>query len=210
MDINPSEISYQDAYKLLSGAIVPRPIAWVSSISPDGVYNLAPYSFFTAVCPNPPTITFCPNIRRLDGAEKDTLHNIRATKEFVVNIVTETTAEAMNLTAVEAPATVDEFSFANVTAVAAAQVKAPRVAESPIHFECKLVDIVKIGAGLGSGSLVIGEVVHFHIDDAVYLEHFKINAEALKAVGRMSGVEYTRTADRFSLRRPPAQIETTT
>lgn len=206
MQMNAADLDYSEAYKLLIGAIVPRPIAWVSSMDVDGNLNLAPYSFFTAVCPNPPTVVFCPVIRKLTGLQKDTLNNIQATGEYVINIVTESNAEAMNITATETPAYTDEFALAGLTPADSVLVKPPRVAESPISFECKLTQIVKIGDDLGQGSMVIGEVVYFHVDDSVYIPDHKIDHDALQAIGRMGGPSYTRTRNRFDLIRLPQQI----
>lgn len=206
MELNPKDLHYKDCYKLLIGSVLPRPIAWVSTKGSNGVYNVAPFSFFTVVCPNPPTITFCPNIRSLNGIEKDTLRNIRETGEFVVNIVTETLAQAMNITSTELPADVSEFERANLTPAPSKLIDAPRITESPINFECKLSQIVTIGESLGQGSLIIGEVVYFHIADHVYTADYKIDIEQLAPIARLSGMGYTRTTDRFEMHRPPEEI----
>lgn len=208
MEFQPAEMQYRDVYKLLIGSVVPRPIAWVSSVSPEGTYNLAPYSFFTAVCPKPPLVIFSSNIRRIDGQEKDTLRNIRASGEYVINIVTEATAEAMNITSVETHADIDEIALAKLETLPAVAVHAPRIAASPIHFECKLREIIDIGTEPGAGSLVLGEVVRLHVVDDVYLGDYKIDHDKLQAVGRMAGMDYARTRDRFQMQRPPAQLAT--
>ena len=135
MQLNPEELTNRDRYKLIVGAIVPRPIAWVSTIDAEGRPNLAPFSFFTAVCSNPMTLLFSPGWSDVRGRMKDTLHNIRAVPEFVINITNEATAEAMNLTATEFDAGVDEFAWAGVTAVPSETISVPRVAEAPIAFE---------------------------------------------------------------------------
>ena len=116
MEINPANLPRQSVYKILIGAIVPRPIGWISTINEIGRPNLAPFSFFTAVCPEPPTILFCPMVRGTDGSQKDTLNNIRATDEFVVNIVSEPLAQAMNSSSTEFPSAVNEFEAAGLTA----------------------------------------------------------------------------------------------
>lgn len=206
MEFNAKDLSFQERYKLMIGSIVPRPIAWVSSIDSKGNYNLAPFSFFTAVCPEPPLVVFCPNIRSLNKQPKDTLRNIETIPEFVINIVTQNTVEAMNITSTELPPDVDEFSLAGLTPVPSKIVKPPRVAESPIQFECKLHQIVKIGEQAGQGSLVIGEIVYFHIYDSVYVASHKIDPTKVHAVARMGGNLYARTTDLFELVRPPAQI----
>lgn len=207
MEFDPAQMRYSDRYKLMLGAVQPRPIAWVSSLSPDGLRNLAPYSFFTAVCPEPPTIVFCPNVRSLTHQPKDTLSNIRATGEFVVNIVSEHLAEKMNLTSVEAPPEVDEFEFAGLTPLPSKIVKPPRVGESLVQLECKLHQIVDIGDQPGQGSLVIGTIVYFHVDDSVYIPDFKIDTHKLQPIGRLAGMDYSRTRDIFELKRPPALIK---
>ncbi len=209
MEFNPSELHHRDIYKLMTGTIVPRPIAWVSTVSPDGVYNLAPFSYFTAVCPQPPLVVFCPTIRNTDGQEKDTLRNIRASGEYIINFVTESNAAAMNITSVETPATVDEIARAGLTTTPGAVVNVPRIVESPVHFECKLREIIDIGTHPGAGSLVLGEVVRFHIADDVYLGDFKTDHDKFQAVGRMAGMGYSTTRDRFDLQRPPAEIQPT-
>ena len=147
MEINPAELPLKETYKLITGAVVPRPIAWVSTINAEGQPNLAPYSFFNGVCSKPPTVLFCPGVRGTDGGHKDTLNNVRATEEFVINVVTETTAEAMNKTATELPSNINEFEYAGLNTAPSQRVKPPRLAESPINFECKLTDIVQIGDG---------------------------------------------------------------
>jgi flavin reductase (DIM6/NTAB) family NADH-FMN oxidoreductase RutF len=188
------------------GAIVPRPIAWVSSVDRDGRPNLAPFSFFTAASSAPPTIVFCPMIRDTEGEPKDTLHNIRDTGLFIVNFVTETLAEQMNLTSVEASADVNEFERAGLTMETGQVVPIPRVAESPIHFECHLNQIVTISDAPGGGSLVIGTVVHMHIADSVYREGNHIDLAAYQPIGRLAGASYSRVNDVFNMQRPPSEI----
>ncbi|MCL4401241.1 MAG: flavin reductase family protein [Acidobacteria bacterium] len=183
------------------GCIVPRPIAFVSSISPEGVLNLAPFSFFTAISANPPVICFSPMVRASDGARKDTLHNIEATGEFVVNVVSEDFAARMNICATEFPPEVDEFQASGLSPIPSDLVKPPRVAESRIHMECKLLQIVNVSPKPLGGSLVIGEVLRFHVDDTV-LDGFKIDPDRLQPIGRMGGPTYTRTTDRFEMPRP--------
>lgn len=206
MEINPDTLPNLSVYKLMSGSILPRPIGWVSSVDAEGRPNLAPYSFFNGVCPNPPHVLFCPNIRRTDGSNKDTLNNVRATGEFVLNIVTESLAAAMNITAAEVPADVDEFEAAGLTIAPSIAVKPPRVAESPIHFECKVAQIVDISDEPGGGSVVIGRVVHLHIDDRLLIDGDKIDLAALQPVGRLAGGGYCRVTDLFELERPSSQI----
>jgi flavin reductase (DIM6/NTAB) family NADH-FMN oxidoreductase RutF len=134
---------------------------------------------------------------------KDTLVNVRATREFVVNIVNEDIVEQMNVCAAEFPANVDEFAMSGLTPIASDVVRAPRVVESPVSMECKLLQIVEISAQPMGGNIVIGEVVRFHVDDRIIdAGSYKIDAEKLRAVGRMSGYDYARTRDRFALVRP--------
>ncbi|MBV8904228.1 MAG: flavin reductase family protein [Acidobacteriia bacterium] len=196
--IDPAEQVPQNNYKLLIGSVVPRPIAFVSTISPDGILNLAPFSFFNAVCGNPPVVSFASGVRH---PPKDTLENVRATGEFVVNIVTEEMAEKMNLTSGEYPADVDEFSVAGLTPCPSKLVKPPCVMESPINMECRLLQIVEVSRRPLGGSLVLGEVVRFHVDSGI-THNFRIDAEKLRAIGRMGGNEYTRTSCRFEMIRP--------
>jgi flavin reductase (DIM6/NTAB) family NADH-FMN oxidoreductase RutF len=199
--IDPGEAGFQNVYKLLIGAIVPRPIAFVSTLSRKGIRNLAPFSFFTAVSANPPVICFSPTRRPGPDPYKDTMRNILETREFVVNVVSEEFAEKMNICSGEFPPEVDEFEASGLTAIASDLVKPPRVAESHVHMECKLYLTLEIGALPGSGSLVLGEVVRFHVDD-MYFDDFKIDPDKLKAIGRMGGTSYTRTRDRFDMVRP--------
>ncbi|MEX2143978.1 MAG: flavin reductase family protein [Anaerolineales bacterium] len=209
MEINPADIAGNALNRILLGSVVPRPIAWVSTINEQGQPNLAPFSFFNAVCTRPPTLLFCPGVRGLDGASKDTLRNIRTGGEYVINVVTEATAEAMNKTATELPPEVNEFEFAGLTQAASIKVKPPRVAESPVNFECQLRQIVDIGDGLpGSGWIVIGEIVHLHVSDDVLLPDYKIDIGALQPVGRLAGYGYAHITDTFEMKRLPPQIPT--
>jgi flavin reductase (DIM6/NTAB) family NADH-FMN oxidoreductase RutF len=201
MTILPSEAGPANIYKLMIGAIVPRPIAFVSTISPAGVGNLAPFSFFTACSANPPVICFAPMVRASDGAQKDTLHNVQQTGEFVVNIVSEDFVEKMNICSAEFPPEVDEWEKSGLTPVASESVAPARVGESRFHMECKLLEIVHLSKLTLGGSLVLGEVVRFHVDDELF-EDYRIDADKLCAIGRMGGPTYARTTDRFDLQRP--------
>lgn len=191
-------------YKLLSGSILPRAIAFVSTADPQGHLNLAPFSFFTVACANPPTVLFCPMRRGDTGGEKDTLKNIRQTGDFVVNIVTESIAEQMNRCATEFPHEISEFDEAGLTPVASVKVKAPRVAESPISMECQLKQIIDINDQPGGGSIVLGEVVLFHLEDEI-VDDFRVNLERLRPIGRLAGSDYTYVRDLFSMDRIPYQ-----
>jgi flavin reductase (DIM6/NTAB) family NADH-FMN oxidoreductase RutF len=198
MIIDPTTVPPNVNYRILVSSVVPRPIAFVSTVSPEGVYNLAPFSFFNVVCGDPPVVCFSPIWR---NPPKDTIVNIRATGEFVVNIVSEEFAEKMNVCAGEYPSSVDEFKLSGLTPAPSDVVRAPRVQESHVNMECRLLQIVEVSDRPMGGSLVLGEVVRFHVDDAV-ISDFRIDADKLGAVGRMSGYDYARTRDRFSIVRP--------
>jgi len=207
MEISPDQLPWKSMYKLFIGSVLPRPIGWISTVNAEGQPNLAPYSFFNVASVNPPHVLFAPMIRSTDSTTKDTLNNVRHTEEFVVNIVTEDIAEAMNLTATELPADVDEFDFAGIEQAPSVAVKPPRVAASPIHFECKLAQIIEFDTEPGSGSLVIGRVVHVHVDERVQIGEDKIDLDALKPIGRLAGTSYTRVTDVFDLVRKPPRVE---
>lgn len=202
MELDPSTLSHQSIYKILTGSILPRPIGWISSIDLDGRPNLAPFSFFNVVCSNPPTLLFCPMIRGVDGSPKDTLINVRLTGEFVVNIVTEDLLKAMNDTSIEAPSEFNEFEFAGLTLSPSVTVRPPRVLESPIHFECKVNQIVDINNAPGGGSIVIGTITHIHAEERVMLGTDKINLTALQPIGRLMGAAYCRAEQVVELDRP--------
>ncbi|HSB88779.1 MAG TPA: flavin reductase family protein [Anaerolineales bacterium] len=209
MEIDPDSRPWTSIYKILIGAVVPRPIGWISSLDEDGRRNLAPFSFFNVVSGRPPHIAFSPMIRETDAGEKDTLRNIRATGEFVVNIVTEALAEAMNITSTEFPSPIDEFEAAGLTAAPSAVVKAPRVAESPVHLECRVAHLLEIGGQPGAATLVVGRVVHLHVDPSVLLGEDKIDLAKLRPIGRLSGAAYCRVTDIFEMKRPASQIKAT-
>jgi len=206
MELNPTTVPWRTINKLMTGSILPRPIGWISTRNQIGRPNLAPYSFYNMVCANPPTVVFAPMIRSTDGRPKDTLNNIKENGEFVVNIVTEALAEAMNRSSQETTSDVNEFELAGVTPGESTAVKAPRVAESPINFECKARDILEINDQPGGGYLVTGIIVHLHVDDDVLLGTDKINLEALKPIGRLAGGGYVRITDIFHMERPKSQI----
>ena len=206
MEINPQDLPWQSIYKIMIGSIVPRPIGWISTLDIDGLPNLAPFSFFNAVCPNPPHVVFCPMIRGSDTSHKDTLRNVKNTGEFVVNVVTEPLAEAMNLTSTELPLGINEFEVAGLVAEPSRVVRPPRGAASPVHYECRLAHILEFGDQPGSGAAVIGRVVHLHVSDAVLIGEDKIDLASLKPVGRLAGSAYCRGTDVFEMIRPPSQI----
>jgi flavin reductase (DIM6/NTAB) family NADH-FMN oxidoreductase RutF len=191
-----------DLYKLMISMVVPRPIAFVSSVDSRGNRNLAPFSYFMACSADPPVVCFVAGHRPGPLPAKDTLTNILATKEFVVNIVSEEFAEKMNLTSAEVAPDIDEFSLSGLTPLASELVQPPRVAESHAHMECRLRETLQISNVSGAANTIIfGNVLRFHVDEAI-IEGYKIDPEKLRAIGRMGGPTYTRTRDRFDLVRP--------
>ncbi len=199
MKINPK--TFEGFNRVLTGVVVPRPIAFVSTISNSGNVNLSPYSFFNAVSYDPPLIIFSSSKFTSDGKLKDSLSNIEQNCEFVVNIVNENIIEAMNKTAAEYPEDVNEFDVANLTQIDSDLVKPPRLSESPVNMECKLERIITLGTEAHPQGLVIGEIIQLHIDDEIISGH-RINHEKLKPVGRLAGNMYTHTYDVFELMRP--------
>lgn len=202
MNIDPASVSTRDLYGWLVQLVTPRPIAWVSTLSDDGIANLAPYSFFNAVGANPPTLLFCPANRR-DGTAKDTLANVRQNGQFVVNVVTESMAQAMNRTAAEIPSDQDEFTLASVAPAPSQLVKPPRVAAAAASIECELHSIVGLGTGPGGASIVIGRIVWMHLSEQYIDDDGQWKKPGgIDTVGRMAGNGYVRTTDRFTLERP--------
>lgn len=203
MKFDPTELSGSQNYKLMTGAIIPRPIGWISTVSPNGIHNLAPYSFFNAMAGDPPHVAFSSGYP--SGRAKDSLANLLASGEFVANLVNEATAEQMNLTATELPPEVDEFVFAGVTAVSSDRISAPRVKESMVSFECNVVHTYNIEQDNGevASTIVIGKVLLMHIDDSILLPNEKIDPLAFKPIGRLAGGMYTRVNDLFEMKRLP-------
>jgi flavin reductase (DIM6/NTAB) family NADH-FMN oxidoreductase RutF len=191
----------QDVYRVLVSVVVPRPIAWVTSVDREGRPNLAPFSFYNAFGANPPVVVFSPTLRR-DGTKKDTLHNVEATREFVVNAAVEPLAEAVNQTSAEIPPGESEAARAGLTLVPSARVRPPRVKESPVHLECELFQVLPIGDGPISTNLVIGRVVLIHVEDAVLDDLGRVDPRKLRAIARLGGDWYARTSDLFEMARP--------
>lgn len=192
LTIDPKEAGNKESFKYLVGAVGPRPIAFVSTISEDGINNLSPFSFFNCFGSNPPVLAFSPSRRGRDNTVKDTYNNLLATKECVIHVVTYSIVEQMNLSSTEFPSDVDEFPKSGFTPLDSDLVKAKRVKESPVHFECKLMQMVELGGQAGSGNLAICEVVKIHINEAVINEKGGIDPFKLDLVGRNGGNWYTR------------------
>jgi flavin reductase (DIM6/NTAB) family NADH-FMN oxidoreductase RutF len=205
LSLNPANCETSQIYKLMTGIIVPRPVALVSTVDRNGVANLAPFSFFSGVGANPPTVLFCPAVRSpspsASDIRKDSLRNVEETGEFVVNIVSEFIAAAANASAAEVPPEVDEFVLAGLTPLASVAVRPARVAESPAQMECKLLQVVYTSRAPGGGVIVLGEVVRFHVREDL-LEDFRVDPAGLDAVGRMAGNTWVRTRDRIEFIRP--------
>ena len=203
--VDPAQQPARQVYKIMTGIIVPRPVALVSTVDRNGVANVAPFSFFCGVGSAPPTLLFCPALRAVDGVDptrrKDTLRNVEETGEFVVNVVSDAMAEAANATAAEVPPEVDEFELAGLTAAPSLLVKPPRVAESPAQMECKLMQVLYTSHKPGGGVIVLGEIVRFHLR-ANLVHDFRVDPAGLDAVGRMAGNTWVRTRDRIELIRP--------
>jgi flavin reductase (DIM6/NTAB) family NADH-FMN oxidoreductase RutF len=198
MEFNPEHLGEKEVYKLLSGSVVPRPIAWVSTISETGVLNLAPFSFFTVASRQPPTlcISIGPGVNERIGTIKDTLANIRSQKEFVINVVTTSLGNQMHKSSESLPTEVDEFAEAGLTPIDSSVVAPKRVKEAPIQMECKLDRIIEVG----TDHLILGQMVRYHIKDEYYLENYKVNLEKLDPLGRLAG-SYSEMKGLFNLPR---------
>jgi flavin reductase (DIM6/NTAB) family NADH-FMN oxidoreductase RutF len=211
MSFDPEKLDVAERYKLMVGAIVPRPIAFVSTVSPDGRENLAPYSFFCGVGSNPMTVAFCPASKG-DGTDKDSLRNSLPAPEgvghFVVNVATEAYAREMAACGEELAWGESEFDLSGLTPAPSVVVRPPRVLESPVAFECETLDVIRTNPGApGGGNLVLGRVVWVHAAEGLVDERFHVDADALAAIGRMGGAAYVRTRDRFDLPRGRAALE---
>ena len=201
MIYDPAEHPFSETHKLMIGSIVPRPIALVSTTSNNGINNLAPFSYFNGVCSKPPTIMFAPARRGWDGKEKDTLINIRSTKEFSINIVSEDIGEKMVKCSTDYEKEVDEYYKSGLSPLSSKKIKPPIVSESKISLECILNQIVQIGGkDAGSGFIVIGTIVLFHIDDEVY-DNGRIILDKLQPLGRVAGNGYVRSTNTFEIAR---------
>jgi flavin reductase (DIM6/NTAB) family NADH-FMN oxidoreductase RutF len=196
--INPSDLHPRDAYRLLISIVVPRPIAWVSSLGADGSLNLAPFSFFNAVAGTPPTVMF--SVGQRQDNPKDTLRNVQETGEFVLNLVDEALAEKMNLTSGEYTYNVNEFERAGLSPLPSEWVKPPRVAEAAITLECRATQFVPVQST--HYTLVLGQVLRFHIREGLLRASGAVDAALLRPVGRLSGDEYARLGAVFEMKRP--------
>jgi flavin reductase (DIM6/NTAB) family NADH-FMN oxidoreductase RutF len=199
-----SKLSQPEIYKLLVGAIVPRPIAWVSTCNSQGVGNLAPFSFFNAVSSDPPCLMIS-IARKPKGDKKDTLKNIEETGQFVVNLVSTSLAQVMNQSAADYPYGVDEMKQLGLTPEPSLKIQPPRVKESCVQMECETYQTLEIGNGQtpGSTTVVIGKILAMHVSELAYRDG-KIITEALQPLARMAGAQYAKPGEIFTLERPQA------
>lgn len=194
MIIDPSKLDPKSVYKLLIGSVVPRPIAWISTVSREGIRNLAPFSFFTVASRQPPMLCVSVEPRPDEGSAKDTLGNIEVTGEFVINIVSLPLSNAMYESSKGHPPEVDEFEAAGLTPVPCEVVEAPRVGEAGVNMECLLDRVLT----LGTDHLIIGRMVRFHVRDELYQQNSRIDVASLKPLGRLAG-NYTKVETIFEL-----------
>lgn len=200
-----SERERRANFKTLLSCVLPRPIAFVSTMSSSGIYNLAPFSFFNGVGSNPPAVVFSP-CTKADGTDKDTLNNLRdGVREFVINVVPHDICGQVNDASSAFEPEVDEFEAVGFTPVESRFVKPPRVAESPVHMECKLIDIVPVGDGPLSANICIGEILCFHVAAEMLLDNGTVDVSKIDLVGRLGGDDYSTIRDRFALPKPYAK-----
>lgn len=202
MKIDPASLTQQDSSHLLTDIVIPRPIAWVSTVDRRGVFNLAPFSAYSMICTKPMVVGFSVGTKR-DGQKKDTLRNVESTGEFVVSVVTEELAQAMNITSAPYPSDVSEFEKAGLKPVEADLVGAPLVAESPVNMECRVIQILEFGKALARYGFIIGEVLRVHVRDEFYDNRDK-RVSGLRAIARLGGEQdlYCRGQDTFEMKRP--------
>jgi flavin reductase (DIM6/NTAB) family NADH-FMN oxidoreductase RutF len=199
MHFDPDQSSLSEVYSLMIRAITPRPIAWVSTISANGIPNLAPFSYFAGVGSNPASLVFsCVN--RPDGSPKDTLRNLQSIPQFVVHVVPHELAEAMVKTSAELAFEESEFEFAGLESQPSQRVKPPGVAQAPIRMECEVMQIIPVGEGAGGSNMVLGKILLIDIDKKVLDANGKIDPDKLDSIGRMGGRMYCRTRDRFEMK----------
>lgn len=203
MLIDFTDLPARQAYFWLASTVTPRPVAWVSSLSPGGVANLAPFSFFQVVTHTPPTLMVCPLVNS-DGSMKDTANNIAATGEFVVNLVPHRLVEAMNQTSFGYPRDTSEFAQAGIASLPSAKVQPRRVQGAPVAFECRLVSLTPYPANTPSCAIILGEVVAAHVDESILAANGQVDPTALDLVSRMGADWYGRTQSEsnFTLQRP--------
>ena len=192
--ITPGEIATRDLHQFLLGSVAPRPIAFASTISDDGVPNLAPFSFFNCFSSNPPILVFSANRRVVDNTTKHTLHNVKTQGEVVINVVPYSMVRQMAVCSVEWPEGVSEFDQAGLHAIKSDLVKPFRVAESPVQFECTVMDIIELGTHGGAGYLILCKVVRMHISEDVIDETNRIDPHKIDLMGRMGRAYYTRAS----------------
>lgn len=200
MQFDPNDLDYSAVYKLLTGAVIPRPIGWISTIDENGINNLAPFSYFNAIGEDPPHVMF--STVRGNNSNKDTLNNVLSNKQFVVNMVTEALAEQMNTTSQAVNSNIDEFELAGLTPIPSLKIKPMRVKESPITFECEMVHHYFLeNHKQGGACVIIGRIVMMHFDDSVLLDNYKINMENYKPISRLAGSNYAKLGELFSIKR---------
>ena len=200
MQISVKDTDSGILYKLLTGLVIPRPIGWISTVDENGINNLAPFSFFNVVGEDPPHVMF--STVRTGNKNKDTLNNVLANKQFVVNLVTEDVVEQMNTTSNAVENTVDEFQLANLTPISCELIKPKRVAEAKAHFECEMVHHYFLEDHKNGGAcIVIGKVLMMHIADEILLENYRINLDKYQPVARLAGSNYSKLGETFSIKR---------
>lgn len=199
ISIDPKQNSERDNYKLLIGSIIPRPIAFVTTQSEDEIVNGAPFSYFNIVSSNPPMVSLA--IQRPGGRVKDTARNIYGNQQFVVHIVDDENVAKINETAASLPAAESEIELANLTLVPSEYISVPGVKEAKVRMECRLIQAIPLGEEEPGSDLFIGEVVRFHVDEAIY-ENGRIDPKGLNAISRLAGSSYATIGDIFSIERP--------
>ncbi|NJB87580.1 flavin reductase (DIM6/NTAB) family NADH-FMN oxidoreductase RutF [Lewinella marina] len=204
MTLDPNALDTRDLYTCLSTAVAPRPIAFASTVDAEGRINLSPFSYFNVFSTTPPILVFSPIRRGRDGSAKDTLNNVHAVPEVVINIVNYAMVEQMSLTSTEYPTGVNEFEKGGFTPLASDCVRPPRVKESPVSFECRVDQVIPLGDGGGAGNLVVARVVRIHIDESVLDDKGQLDTRKLDLVARMGGNDYCRAtpANLFEIPKP--------
>lgn len=205
MHLDASTADVATLQQLLVSVVTPRPIAWVTTVDGQGRVNLAPFSFFNVFSTNPPVVVFSPGLRR-DRSKKDTLLNLEEVPEFVINAAVWLLAEQMNATSADLPRGQSEADRVGLELIPSLKVRPPRVRRSPVHLECKVRQIIPVGDGPASGNFVLGEILHFHVDDSVLDDQGRVDPRKLQTIARLGGDWYCRTSDLFEMKRPAVKV----